>query len=132
MKSKEQVWYSNPDIELPALSETRFISFPKDALIAAIKLLSKSAGQLLPHGKLESCDIRAEPEIAVSIGIRDENTGELRTRDFTAERLGAAMIAYCRQLNVPLPKTADKSLSVSGENVVLRVHVKATKLPPHG
>jgi hypothetical protein len=91
--SKEQTWYANPELGLPALSETRNITFPKDALIAAIKFLTKAAKQPLPHGTLESCAVRSEPDITVVLDIRDEMTGEVNRREFTAERLGAAMIA---------------------------------------
>jgi hypothetical protein len=131
--SKEQTWYSNPDLGLPALSETRYITFPKDALIAAIKFLAAAANQPLPPGRFESCEIQSEPDIAVTLGIRDETTGDLNLRDFTAERLGAAMIGYCRQVGVPLPRTAEKSLAVSGDNLMLCVQVRArsTKLLHH-
>ncbi|WP_395022060.1 hypothetical protein [Dongia sp.] len=131
--SKEQTWYSNPDLGLPALSEVRTITFPKDALVAAIKFLATAASQPLPPGRLESCTVRAEPDIAVTLGIRDDSTGELHEREFTAEKLGAAMIAYCRQVGVPLPRTAEKSLSVSGDNLMLCVQVRAqsTKLLHH-
>jgi hypothetical protein len=131
--SKEQTWYANPALGLPALSETRNIAFPKGALIAAIKFLTAAANQPLPHGQLENCEVRSEPDIAVILDIRDEMTGTVNRREFTAERLGAAMIAYCRQVGVPLPRSAEKSLAVSGDNLVLTVHVRArsTKLTHH-
>lgn len=123
--SKEQVWYSDPGLNLPALAETRNIIFPKEALIAAIKFLSANSEQPLPHGKLERCEIRSEPYIAVAIGIRDENSGQLHVREFSAERLAAALIAYCHRVNVPLPRAAEKSLSASGDSLILCVHVKS-------
>ncbi len=131
--SREQTWYSNPELGLPALSEVRYITFPKDAMIAAIKFLTAATNQPLPPGRLESCAVQAEPDIAVMVGIRDESSGELHHREFTAERLGAAMIAYCRQVGVPLPRSAEKSLSVSGDNLMLCVQVRArsTKLLHH-
>ncbi|GAB2175581.1 hypothetical protein [Dongia sp. agr-C8] len=131
--SKEQTWYSNPDLGLPALSEVRTITFPKDALIAAIKFLAAAANQPLPPGRLERCAVRSEPDIAVTLGIRDDSSGELTEREFTAEQLGAAMIAYCRQVGVPLPRAAEKSLSASGDNLMLCVQVRArsTRLLHH-
>jgi hypothetical protein len=133
MKSKEQVWYSNPELGLPPLTETRYITFPKDALVAAIMVLNSGGQRSLPPGKVEGCGIRADPDIVVSISIRDENTGELKQTDFPAETVGAAMIAYCRQVSVPLPRTAEKSLAVAGDNLMLCVHVKSgpTKLMHH-
>ncbi len=131
--SKEQTWYANPELGLPALSEVRTIAFPKDALIAAIKDLAGAASQPLPPGRLERCTVRSEPDIAVTLGIRDESSGALHEREFTAEKLGAAMIAYCRQVGVPLPRSAEKSLAVSGDNLMLCVQVRgrSTKLLHH-
>jgi hypothetical protein len=47
--------------------------------------------------------------------------------------LGAAMIGYCRQVGVPLRRTVEKSLAVSGDNLMLCVQVRArsTKLLHH-
>jgi len=127
--SKEQTWYSNPELGLPPLSETRTITFPKDALIAAIKFLAAAANQPLPPGRLEGCLVQSEPDISVILGIRDETTGTMHNREFTAEQLGAAMIAYCRQVGVPLPRSAEKSLAVSGDNLMLCVQVRARSTP---
>jgi hypothetical protein len=131
--SKEQTWYSNPELHLPALSETRHIIFPKDALIAAIKFLAAASSQPLPPGRLDGCLILTEPDISVLLDIRDDATGELHRREFPAEKLGAAMIAYCRQVGVPLPRSAEKSLSVSGDNLMLIVQIRgrSTKLLHH-
>ncbi|HYD07227.1 MAG TPA: hypothetical protein VEC60_15945 [Reyranella sp.] len=131
--SKEQTWYSNPELGLPALSETRHIIFPKDALIAAIKFLAAASNQPLPPGRLDGCLIVSEPDISVLLDIRDDATGELQRREFPAEKLGAAMIGYCRQVGVPLPRSAEKSLSVSGDNLMLIVQIRgrSTKLLHH-
>jgi hypothetical protein len=132
MKNKEQVWYSNPELGFPALSETRQITFPKEALVAALKFLATTSGQALPHGSLEKCALRADPEVTVSIEIRDEVSRDLHVREFAGERLGAALIAYCRQVKVPLPRAAEKSLTVSGDNLLLRMQVKSRgKLAHH-
>jgi hypothetical protein len=131
--NKEQTWYRNPELGLPALSETRHIMFPKDALIAALKFMASAANQPLPPGQLEGCLILSEPDISVLLDIRDDATGEVKRREFPAEKLGAAMIGYCRQVGVPLPRSAEKSLSVSGDNLMLIVQIRgrSTKLLHH-
>jgi hypothetical protein len=49
---------------------------------------------------------------------------------FPAETVGAAMIAYCHHVNVPLPRTAEKSLASSGSNLMLCIHVTSHPIKP--
>jgi hypothetical protein len=57
--------------------------------------------------------------------IRDDAASQLQKIPISAEIMGAAMINYCRKVNVPLPRSAKKSLLVSGDNLVLVVNVPA-------
>ena len=115
---------------LPALSELRHISFSKDALVMAVKLYYAASKKPLPSGVVEGCVIVAAPDTQVEIKIRDDASGEIKTVPISAETVGAAMINYCRKVNVPLPRDGKKSLLVSGDNLVLVVNVQAqpTKL----
>jgi len=115
---------------LPALGELRHISFSKDALVMAVKLYYAASKKPLPPGVVESCEIIATPDTEVDINIRDDASGQVNKIAVSAEIIGAAMINYCRKVNVPLPRDGKKSLLVSGDNLVLVVNVPAapTKL----
>jgi len=121
---------SDLNSRLPALGELRHISFSKDALVMAVKLYSAATEKPLPSGVVEGCEIVAAPDTQVEIKIRDDASGEIKTVPISAEIMGAAMINYCRKVNVPLPREGKKSLLVSGDNLVLVVNVQAqpTKL----
>ena len=115
---------------LPALSELRHVTFSKDALIMAVKLYFAATKKALPPGVVEGCEIIAAPDTQVIISIRDEPTGTINKVPVPAETIGAAMINYCKKVNVPLPREGKKSLLVSGDNLILVVNVQAepTKL----
>jgi hypothetical protein len=115
---------------LPTLGELRHISFSKDALVMAVKLYYAATKKSLPSGVVEGCEIVAAPDTQVEITIRDDAGGQLQKIPISAEIIGAAMINYCRKVNVPLPRDGKKSLLVSGDNLVLVVNVQAqpTKL----
>lgn len=121
---------SDLNSRLPALGELRHISFSKDALVMAVKLYYAGTKKPLPSGVVEGCEIVAAPDTQVEIKIRDDASGEIKTVPISAEIMGAAMINYCRKVNVPLPREGKKSLLVSGDNLVLVVNVQAqpTKL----
>ena len=121
---------SDLNSRLPALGELRHISFSKDALVMAVKLYYAATKKSLPSGVVEGCEIVAAPDTQVEITIRDDAGGQLQKVEISAEIIGAAMINYCRKVNVPLPRDGKKSLLVSGDNLVLVVNVQAqpTKL----
>jgi hypothetical protein len=118
---------SDPGSRLPPLSELRHVTFSKDALIMALKLYFAGCNQPLPAGTVESCIVEAVPDIGVTIAIRDDASGTLNKVTVAAEKIGAAMITYCRQVNVPLPRAGQKSLLTSGENLILMVQVRAAQ-----
>ena len=121
---------SDLNSRLPALGELRHISFSKDALVMAVKLYYAATKKSLPSGVVEGCEIVAAPDTQLEITIRDDAGGQLQKVPISAEIIGAAMINYCRKVNVPLPRDGKKSLLVSGDNLVLVVNVQAqpTKL----
>lgn len=121
---------SDLNSRLPALGELRHISFSKDALVMAVKLYYAATKKSLPSGVVEGCEIVAAPDTQLEITIRDDTGGQLQKVPIPAEIIGAAMINYCRKVNVPLPRDGKKSLLVSGDNLVLVVNVQAqpTKL----
>jgi hypothetical protein len=121
---------SDLNSRLPALGELRHISFSKDALVMAVKLYYAASKKSLPPGVVEGCEIVAAPDTHVEISIRDDSSGQIVKVPVPAETIGAAMINYCRKVNVPLPREGKKSLLVSGDNLVLVVSVQAqpTKL----
>lgn len=121
---------SDLNSRLPALGELRHISFSKDALVMAVKLYYAATKKPLPAGVVEGCEIVAAPDTQVEISIREEPSGQVSKVPVPAETIGAAMINYCRKVNVPLPRDGKKSLLVSGDNLVLVVNVQAqpTKL----
>ena len=78
----------------------------------------------LPPGILKSFDVQKEPDIAVVIKVTEESTGEEKVVNLGAGTIGAAMIAYCQRLHVPLPRTAEKSLLISNGGLQLRGDVR--------
>jgi hypothetical protein len=115
---------------LPALSELRHIGFSKDALIMALKLYFATSKHQLPAGTVESCTYETEPDLLVTLGIRNPATGAVSKINIQAPTVAAAMITYCGKVRVPLPRSGEKSLKVIGDqlNLVVKVHAEQTKM----
>ena len=116
--------------QLPGLSELRHVSFSKDALIMALKLYFATTKHTLPSGTVESCTFTTEPDLVVTLGIRHESAPQATKINIQAPTVAAAMITYCSKIKVPLPRSAEKSLKVIGDqlNLVVKVHAEATKM----
>lgn len=121
---------SNLNSRLPGLSELRHIGFSKDALIMALKLYFATSKHQLPSGTVESCNVETQPDILVTLGIRNLTTGAVSKINVQAPTIAAAMITYCSKVKVPLPRNGEKSLRVVGEqlNLVVQVHAEQTKM----
>ncbi|HWA49249.1 MAG TPA: hypothetical protein VG742_13310 [Dongiaceae bacterium] len=121
---------SGLNARLPALSELRHIGFSKDALIMALKMYFATTKHSLPPGTVESCTFTTEPDLIVTLGIRNDTSPQPAKINIQAPTIAAAMITYCSKVKVPLPRTGEKSLKVIGDqlNLVVKVHAEQTKM----
>lgn len=121
---------SGLNARLPALSELRHIGFSKDALIMALKLYFATTKHSLPPGTIESCTFETDPDVTVTLGIRNDTSPQPAKINIQAPTIAAAMITYCSKVKVPLPRTGEKSLKVVGDtlNLVVQVHAEQTKM----
>lgn len=129
-KSAASAKPSGLNARLPALSELRHIGFSKDALIMALKLYFATTKHSLPPGTVESCTFTTEPDLIVTLGIRNDTSPQPAKINIQAPTIAAAMITYCSKVKVPLPRTGEKSLKVIGDqlNLVVKVHAEQTKM----
>ena len=121
---------SGLNARLPALSELRHIGFSKDALIMALKLYFATTKHSLPPGTVESCTFEGNPDVVVTLGIRNESAPQPAKVNIQAPTVAAAMITYCSKVKVPLPRSGEKSLKIVGDslNLVVKVHAEQTKM----
>lgn len=121
---------SGLNAQLPALSELRHVGFSKDALIMALKLYFATTKHSLPPGTVESCTFTSDPDIVVTLGIRNESAPQPAKINIQAATVAAAMITYCSKVKVPLPRNGEKSLKIIGDslNLVVKVHAEQTKM----
>ena len=98
-------------------------SFEKDALLEALKFYL-AATKPLPPGILKSFDVQKGSRTSRSSSRLPTIQAARKGGQYRAGTIGAAMIAYCQRLRVPLPRTAEKSLLVSNGVLQLRVDVR--------
>ena len=104
-------------------SERRFIVFTSEEAIDAIARFSKMLDTPLFRGKPTELHVRKNPQVRAILEVEKRGGEEIETIDLNSSHLAAALINFCRELRIPLPRKAKKELDVSGEQLVLRLKV---------
>ena len=105
-------------------SEIRSIIFSREELVTALTEFAKRKGRPLPPGSVFKCKVSAEPGVEVALAIAVDGEDRLEHVTFTAKDLGAALVFYCIQHEIPLPaRGATKGLRVYGDSLALIVSI---------
>ncbi len=104
-------------------SEHRVIVFTSEEAIDAIARFSKMLDTPLFRGKPTELHVRKNPQVRAILEVEKRGSEEIETIDLSSSHLAAALINFCREIRIPLPKNAKKELDVSGEQLVLRLKV---------
>lgn len=106
-------------------SELRRIVFSNDELKTALSEHNRHAKEKLPVGAVQACEPLPDGGGTVRLGIVNQSSGETQDVELSPETVGAALVRYCIQHKIPLPKRAHKSIHVQGDKVILNVSIEA-------
>ncbi|WP_246832879.1 hypothetical protein [Thalassospira sp. MCCC 1A01428] len=102
------------------MRELRCIIFENVEIIRAITGHRRRTGKPLPPGQLGKLKISTSPEIVVTLELLPDDGHSLFIPSSGAE-LAAALIAYCIDLRVPMPASAQKALTVLDGHIALKI-----------
>jgi hypothetical protein len=105
-------------------SEFRQIVFSGNELIEALYEYNQVAQTKLPPGMVVSCTPVAEDKVAVRLQLLDQASGETQVVSLAPEPVAAALLRYCFNHHIPIPRNAAKSIQVHGGQISLDVHLK--------
>jgi hypothetical protein len=102
-------------------SERRLIRFAPPEVEAALRQFAEEQERALPGNRVTSIEYDAQG--TEGVGARVSFQDIARPTHFTALELAAALIAYCRKVQVPIPKQGQKSLHKSTAGLFLQIDV---------
>jgi hypothetical protein len=102
-------------------TELRRIVFSHDELRQALDTHLGQQRSKLPAGRVVSVRFAGEDRSEVVLGIEDRRKGLDQLVAVTASHVAAALLRYCFNNSVPMPKDAQKSLVIAGENIALEI-----------
>jgi hypothetical protein len=100
-------------------TELRQLIFSRDELAAAIANYNGNASQDVPAGRIMFCKVMQNSGIFVTVKIVPDGETEVQTVHLDKNTVGAALMKYCLDNKIPMPKKASKSLQALGENIAM-------------
>jgi hypothetical protein len=105
------------------LTELRKIIFPDHDLADAITTHDRLTDGRLPAGSVYSLSVTETPEPCALLTVRKTGANELQSVYFDQHFLIAAMLRYCIEQKVIIPKRAKKWIEVAERQMVLVLRI---------
>lgn len=113
--------------------EMRKLAFTQDELQAALVNYALRSEIKLPNANIEKIRVKEEDDEKKTTSVTlvypaSESGNDLRSVEFSEAQIGAAIILYCKNLSIPLPRNARKTLSAENESVAIIMSVDWDKV----
>lgn len=109
-------------------TELRKIVFTKDEVWKAVVSHCMHAEIHMPNAPLEDVKVPKNMEPAVKLVFAGDRPGTYKEVALGMPEVAAALIRYCREAKVPLPKHGKKILKSEGEGIAMMVNVAVADL----
>ncbi len=104
--------------------EDRRVFFDLDESYKAVYTLCGQKAIPKPvSGVLRKVDINLDDPLNLDFQIESNRSGQMETSTFTKDFVIAALMVMCRNIGIPLPKGANKTLEMIRGQLVLRVQM---------
>lgn len=113
------------------ITEIRNIIFSNEALGDALFVMSKALKRPWPPGYIKSVEVVEENGVQVVLNVYDPKNDHTVRVTFKEAEIAAALIRYCRLHQIPLPKSANKSITTYGDNLSFLIERRVKRTPLH-
>lgn len=101
--------------------DSRHIMFSPEAIREAVKTYRELFPTKQPPGLLGPIVIRGSDPLVLGVKVQAMGSSTYREVEMDENEIAAMLIVFCRKIKIPLPRTANKSFEVDGENIALVV-----------
>lgn len=106
--------------------ELRKITFSDGELSEAIERFAKATRYPMPAGKIAECRVESKAGLALIVRVYNVADGSEHTVRFDQATVAAALIRFCIDKKIPIPKTAEKSVEAHGQTLSLILRLGGT------
>jgi len=101
--------------------DSRHIMFSAEAIREAVKTYRDLFPAKQPPGLVGPIVIRSSDPLILGVKVQAIGSTTYREVEMDENEIAAMLIVFCRKIKIPLPRTANKSFEVEGENIALVV-----------
>jgi hypothetical protein len=101
------------------VAEYRQIVFSNDEVIRAIVAFDNEQEARLPPGNIVACTLSRSAPLVARITLQEIYGNEDHSVELNVSYLAAALIHACIDARIPIPKSAEKSLTTVGQTLSL-------------
>lgn len=105
-------------------SELRKIIFDKEEVRTAAVSYCLHAKVRMPQANIEDVIIDKDPNHMVTLKFSVNNPSDRSVIPLSSDQMGAAIIRYCKEQRIPLPKKGKKILRCEGDGLAMMVNVQ--------
>lgn len=109
------------------LKEIRSILFSQQDIEDAIKLFHASVQAILPAGRIISFQVSGNKETTVRVNAVAPKDGEVSEVIIASAHVAAAMLHYCIQNGIPVPRKAKKKIELIEGTLALTLTLESAK-----
>lgn len=106
--------------------ESRRLVLPIETAVEAVLLFDRDRGGTLAHGTILDATIETQPTPSLVLVVRSRRTDKVEQRSFNLPAIAAAIINYCRQARIPLPRGGKKSIEIVPEGFAFGIETSVT------
>ena len=106
--------------------ENRRLVLPIETAVEAVLLFDRDSGGTLSQGTILDASIETEPSPSLVLVMRSRRTDTVEQRSFSLPAIAAAIINYCRQARIPLPRGGKKSIEIVPEGFAFSIETSVT------
>jgi len=111
------------------VAEYRQIVFSNDEVIRAIVAFDNEHGARLPPGNIVACVLSESAPLVARVALQDLHGNEEQSVELNVGYLAAVLIHACIAAGIPIPKKAEKSLTMVGQTLSLNFTIHPESEP---
>lgn len=104
-----------------SIHEVRRLVLPLETVVDAVQQLDRDRAGALSVGTIIEAQMESEPEPGLVLWVRSPGSGAVESRKLALPMIAAAIINYCWQSRIPLPRQGTKTLEIVPEGFAFTI-----------
>lgn len=109
-------------------TEFRQLIFSRDELAKALANYREDTEGSVPSGNIVFCQIMQNSDLRVMIKVLPDGETQVHSRELGVDVIAPALMKYCLDNKIPMPRNSEKSLEAIGENIAMTVSIDRTSV----